>query len=185
MAKGGLAALAFVAALGAPAAAQEEGRPAADAPSRKVIHDRTPVAPHNALFATYKTPGIHDAARRCGGRVAAGGAGAAASHASDRISWAESPAAFASRVEAFRQGLGQTGHIEGQNVAVEFRWAEGQHTLPAICRTRRSPAQRIRRCGPNATFRTRLQRCDGDWWPLSPRHSHVAHAAPRNGHRNL
>ena len=36
----------------------------------------------------------------------------------------------------------------------------------------------FRRCGLNATFRTRLQRCDGDWWPLLPRHSHVAHAAP-------
>ena len=34
------------------------------------------------------------------------------------------------------------------------------------------------RCGLSATFRTRLQRCDGDWWPLSPRRSHVAHAAP-------
>src|SRR6476620_1238833 len=52
------------------------------------------------------------------------------------------------------------------------------HAVPAICLTRMSPAQRIRRCGPNATFRTQLQRCDGDWWPLSPRRSHVAHAAP-------
>ena len=53
------------------------------------------------------------------------------------------------------------------------------HAVPAICLTRRSPApQRIRRCGLNATFRTRLQRCDGDWWPLLPRRSHVAHAAP-------
>src|SRR4051794_18882979 len=41
--------------------------------------------------------------------------------------------------------------------------------VPAICLTRRLPAQRIRRCGPNATFRTRLQQCEGDWWPLSPR----------------
>src|SRR5262249_10512837 len=52
------------------------------------------------------------------------------------------------------------------------------HALPAICLTRRLPAQRIRRCGLNATFRTRLQRCDGDWWPLSLRRSRVAHAAP-------
>jgi putative tryptophan/tyrosine transport system substrate-binding protein len=45
----------------------------------------------------------------------------------------ESPAAFASRVEAFRQGLGQTGYIEGRNVAIDFRWAESQHNrLPAL-----------------------------------------------------
>jgi putative tryptophan/tyrosine transport system substrate-binding protein len=46
---------------------------------------------------------------------------------------AQSPATFASRLKAFRQGLGETGYVEGRNVAIEFRWAEGQHSrLPAL-----------------------------------------------------
>ena len=30
------------------------------------------------------------------------------------------------RVEAFRRGLNETGFVEGRNVAIEFRWLEGQ-----------------------------------------------------------
>ncbi len=44
-----------------------------------------------------------------------------------------SPGEFASIVAAFLQGLRETGSIEGQNVAIEFRWAEGQYDrLPAL-----------------------------------------------------
>jgi putative ABC transport system substrate-binding protein len=38
-----------------------------------------------------------------------------------------SPDAHALMVAAFRQGLKETGYVEGQNVAIEFRWAEGQY----------------------------------------------------------
>jgi ABC-type uncharacterized transport system substrate-binding protein len=38
-----------------------------------------------------------------------------------------------SRVAALRQGLADTGHVEGVNVAIEYRWGEGQnHRLPAL-----------------------------------------------------
>jgi putative tryptophan/tyrosine transport system substrate-binding protein len=44
-----------------------------------------------------------------------------------------SPDAMADRLRAFRQGLKETGHVEGENVAIEYRWAEGQYDrLPAL-----------------------------------------------------
>jgi len=44
-----------------------------------------------------------------------------------------SPGESASVVAAFGQSLNEAGYVEGQNVAIEFRWAEGQFDrLPAM-----------------------------------------------------
>jgi putative tryptophan/tyrosine transport system substrate-binding protein len=44
-----------------------------------------------------------------------------------------SAAQWADRVAVFRRGLGETGYVEGHNVAIEYRWAEGQlDRLPAM-----------------------------------------------------
>jgi putative tryptophan/tyrosine transport system substrate-binding protein len=55
-------------------------------------------------------------------------------------------------IEAFRQGLRELGHVEGRNIDIEFRWAEGHYDrLPALAAELvRLKVNVIVAAGPNA-----------------------------------
>ena len=71
-----------------------------------------------------------------------------------------SPDTYADRLRAFRQGLKDTGYVEGQNVAVEYRWAENQidrlSTLAAEL-VRRPVAVIVAAGGPAAAIAARAE----------------------------
>src|SRR5712691_4160852 len=66
-----------------------------------------------------------------------------------------SPDTFADRLRAFRQGLKDTGYVEGENVAIEYRWAGNQiDRLPELAAelVRRKVAVIAATGGPAALF---------------------------------
>jgi hypothetical protein len=62
---------------------------------------------------------------------------------------------FADRVRAFRQGLKDTGFVEGENVAIEYRWADNQiGRLPLLS------AELVRRRAASCRIKPRQRRND-------------------------
>jgi len=66
-----------------------------------------------------------------------------------------SPEALTDRLRGFRQGLGSTGYVEGENVAIVYRWAENQiDRLPMLVAelARRPVAAIVASGGPDVCF---------------------------------
>jgi hypothetical protein len=85
---------------------------------------------------------------------------------------------FADRVRAFRQGLKDTGFVEGENVAIEYRWADNQiGRLPLLS------AELVRRRAASCRIKPRQRRNDRATRIPTTRKSAAMATAPRAAER--
>ena len=72
------------------------------------------------------------------------------------------PETITERLRAFRQGLKETGYVEGKNIAIDYRWAEQMERLTELAAELVSPAGCGNRHGRTLRHRTRGQGCNDD-----------------------
>lgn len=83
--------------------------------------------------SAHEAAGVRHTCRRRSGCLAARRACAAVGDARNRISKQQAPGENETILVAFRRGLKEVGYVGGQNVTVEYRWADNQYErLPAL-----------------------------------------------------
>src|SRR5262249_33945391 len=106
---------------------EEVKRRGPPAPGCRAVRDSTLVAWYRPLYAP-RTGGAYDSHRwttGIAGRTRRRGGRQPAAPVIGMIRSGLSETEPGSRMIAFRQGLNESGYIEGQNVTIESRWAEG------------------------------------------------------------
>src|SRR5215469_18699092 len=101
--------------------------------TRGVVPFRYSPRTGGAYDGHHRTAGVAGCTRRHSGGVAARGARAAAAMPVIGFLNSGTREGFAHLLAAFHQSLNQAGFVEGRNVAIEYRWAEGEYDrLPAL-----------------------------------------------------
>jgi putative tryptophan/tyrosine transport system substrate-binding protein len=68
-----------------------------------------------------------------------------------------SPEPYASMIAAFQNGLAEAGYVDGQNVKIDYRWAEGHLAVPRIVIATWLSQRRLSTAGLGSAAKTGLQ----------------------------